>query len=98
MYMCVCKIKLKLNLHYFQNILIIVQYFLLLILLFILLFVIGELLTLEEAYTYLKTFMFPKEEMVETQRSLSQKSVSFNFHFLPAVTIFLIICLKTLCK
>ncbi|XP_018056834.1 PREDICTED: WD repeat-containing protein 66-like [Atta colombica] len=45
---------------------------------------IGELLTLEEAYTYLKTLMFPKEEMVETQRSLSQKSVSFNFHFLPA--------------
>ncbi|XP_018404981.1 PREDICTED: WD repeat-containing protein 66-like [Cyphomyrmex costatus] len=45
---------------------------------------IGEPLTLQEAYTYLKILMFPKEEMVETQPSLSQRSVSFNFRFLPA--------------
>ncbi|XP_018370838.1 PREDICTED: WD repeat-containing protein 66-like [Trachymyrmex cornetzi] len=45
---------------------------------------IGEPLTLEEAYTYLKTLMFPKEEMVETQPSLSQRSMSFNFRFFPA--------------
>ncbi|KYN30405.1 WD repeat-containing protein 66 [Trachymyrmex septentrionalis] len=45
---------------------------------------IGEMLTLQEAYTYLKTLMFPKEEMVETQPSLSQRFISFNFRFLPA--------------
>ncbi|XP_011063471.1 PREDICTED: LOW QUALITY PROTEIN: WD repeat-containing protein 66-like [Acromyrmex echinatior] len=44
---------------------------------------IGEPLTLQEAYTNLKTLVFPKEEMVETQLSLPPKSISFNFHFLP---------------
>ncbi|KAG5322215.1 CF251 protein, partial [Pseudoatta argentina] len=44
---------------------------------------IGEPLTLQKAYTYLRTLMFPKEEMVETQLSLPPKSISFNFRFLP---------------
>ncbi|XP_071629045.1 cilia- and flagella-associated protein 251-like [Temnothorax longispinosus] len=44
---------------------------------------IGEPLTLQEAYTHLKTIMSPTEEMIEAQPSLSQRSVSFNFRFLP---------------
>ncbi|XP_011708199.1 PREDICTED: WD repeat-containing protein 66-like [Wasmannia auropunctata] len=45
---------------------------------------IGEPLTLQEAYTYLKTLTSPTEEMIQTQPSLSQTSLSFNFRFLPA--------------
>jgi len=52
-----------------------------------LLFVAGEPLTLEEAYTHLETLVSPNEEIIETQPSLSQRSISFNFNFLPEVTI-----------
>ncbi|KAL6264901.1 hypothetical protein P5V15_004996 [Pogonomyrmex californicus] len=48
---------------------------------------LDEPLTLQEIYTHLRTLMFPKEKITETQPDLMQRSVSVNFHFLPPVTI-----------